>query len=176
VGAINESDVLLAVASQAIIIGFHVRPDTRAREISAREKVDVRLYTVIYEVEKEIRNALEGLLEPEIKEEVTATVEIRELFRVPKVGQIAGCYVRDGALKRGDKVRLIRDGVVIYQSTISSLKRFKDDVREVSSGFECGIKVENYEDLKQGDTLEAYQTVELAKKLTPEKESHPKEE
>lgn len=176
VGAINESDVLLAVASQAIIIGFHVRPDARAREISAREKVDIRLYTVIYEVEKEIRDALEGLLEPEIKEEVTATVEIRELFRVPKVGQIAGCYVRDGTLKRGDKVRLIRDGVVIYQSTISSLKRFKDDVREVSSGFECGIKVENYEDLKQGDTLEAYQTLQVAKKLTPEKESRPKEE
>jgi translation initiation factor IF-2 len=176
VGAINESDVLLAVASQAIVIGFHVRPDVRAREIAAREKVDVRLYTVIYEVEKEIRDALEGLLEPEIKEEITATLQIRELFRIPKVGQIAGCYVRDGAVKRGDKVRVIREGVVIYQSAISSLKRFKDDVREVSSGFECGIKVENYEDLKPGDTLEVYHTTQLAKKLTPDKEPRPKEE
>ncbi len=176
VGAINESDVLLAVASQAIVIGFHVRPDVRAREIAAREKVDVRLYTVIYEVEKEIRDALEGLLEPEIKEEITATLQVRELFRIPKVGQIAGCYVRDGAVKRGDKVRVIREGVVIYQSTISSLKRFKDDVREVSSGFECGIKVENYEDLKPGDTLEVYHTTQLAKKLTPDKEPRPKEE
>ena len=176
VGAINESDVLLAVASQAIVVGFHVRPDVRAREIAAREKVDVRLYTVIYEVEKEIRDALEGLLEPEIKEEVTATVEIRDLFRVPKVGQIAGCYVRDGTVKRGDKVRVIRDGVVIYQSTISSLKRFKDDAREVPSGFECGIKVENFEDLKPGDTLEAYHTKQFAKKLTQEKEPRPKEE
>ncbi|MGB2696845.1 MAG: translation initiation factor IF-2 [Candidatus Zixiibacteriota bacterium] len=176
IGAINESDVLLAVASQAIVIGFHVRPDARAREIAAREKVDVRLYTVIYEAEKEIRDALEGLLEPEIKEEVSATVEVRELFRTPKIGQIAGCYVRDGAIKRGDKVRVIRDGVVIYQSVISSLKRFKDDVREVSSGFECGLKVENYEDIKVGDILEAYLIKQLAKKLTPEKESRPKEE
>jgi translation initiation factor IF-2 len=176
VGAINESDVLLAAATPAIVIGFHVRPDARAREIATREKVDVRLYRVIYEVEKEITGALEGLLEPEIKEELTGTVEIRELFRVPKVGQVAGCYVREGTVKRGDKVRVIRDGVVIYQSVISSLKRFKDDVREVASGFECGLKVENYEDLKAGDTLEAYQTIQLAKKLDLEGHSHLKEE
>jgi translation initiation factor IF-2 len=176
VGAINESDVLLAAATPAIVIGFHVRPDARAREIATREKVDVRLYRVIYEVEKEITGALEGLLEPEIKEELTGTVEIRELFRVPKVGQVAGCYVREGTVKRGDKVRVIRDGVIIYQSVISSLKRFKDDVREVASGFECGLKVENYEDLKAGDTLEAYQTIQLAKKLDLEGHSHLKEE
>lgn len=176
VGAINEGDVLLAAASQAIVIGFHVRPDARAREIGTREKVDVRLYTVIYEVEKEIRSALEGLLEPEIKEEISGTVEIRELFRVPKIGQVVGCYVRSGTIKRGDKVRVIRDGVVVYQSAISSLKRFKDDVREVTSGFECGIKVENYEDLKVGDTLEAYQTIQLAKKLDREGHSYVEEE
>lgn len=176
VGAINEGDVLLAAASQAIVIGFHVRPDARAREIGAKEKVDVRLYTVIYEVEKEIRSALEGLLEPEIKEEVSGTVEIRELFRVPKIGQVVGCYVRSGTIKRGDKVRVIRDGVVVYQSAISSLKRFKDDVREVASGFECGIKVENYDDLKVGDTLETYQTIQLAKKLDQEGHSYVEEE
>lgn len=176
VGAINESDVLLAAASQAIVIGFHVRPDSRAREIGAREKVDMRLYTVIYEVEKEIRAALEGLLEPEIKEEISGTIEVREIFRVPKVGQIAGCYVQNGTIKRGDKVRVIRDGVVVYQSLVSSVKRFKDDVKEVTSGFECGIKVENYEDLKVGDTLETFQTKEVAKKLTPEGNSSSKEE
>jgi len=176
VGAINESDVLLAAASQAIVVGFHVRPDARAREVVTKEKVDVRLYTVIYEVEKEITSALEGLLEPEIKEEVSGTIEVRDLFRVPKIGQVAGCYVRSGTIKRGDKVRVIRDGVVIYQSAISSLKRFKDDVREVVSGFECGIKVENYDDLKVGDTLEVYQTIQLAKKLDQEGHSYIKEE
>ncbi len=176
VGAINEGDVLLASASRAIVIGFHVRPDARAREIVAKEKVDVRLYTVIYEVEKEIRSALEGLLEPEIREEISGTVEVRELFRAPKIGQVAGCYVRSGTIKRGDKVRIIRDGVVVYQSVISSLKRFKDDVREVGSGFECGIKVENYEDIKAGDVVEGYQIIELAKKLDQEGHSSVKEE
>jgi translation initiation factor IF-2 len=164
-GAINESDVLLAAASQAIIIGFHVRPDLRAREIAQREKVDIRLHTIIYEVEKEIKAALEGMLEPEIKENVTGVVEIREVFKVSKIGQVGGGMVQQGVVKRGDKVRVIRDGLVIYDGIISSLKRFKEDVKEVSSGFECGLKIENYEDLKAADTIEAYEQIEVAKKL-----------
>jgi len=164
-GAINESDVLLAVVSQAIIIGFHVRPDLRAREIAQREKVDIRLHTIIYEVEKEIKSALEGMLEPEIKENVTGVVEIQEVFKVSKVGQVGGGMVQQGVIKRGDKARVIRDGVVIYDGIISSLKRFKEDIKEVSSGFECGLKIENYEDLKTADTIEAYEKIEVAKKL-----------
>lgn len=164
-GAINESDVLLAVVSQAIIIGFHVRPDLRAREIAQREKVDIRLHTIIYEVEKEIKSALEGMLEPEIKENVTGVVEIQEVFKVSKVGQVGGGMVQQGVIKRGDKARVIRDGVVIYDGIISSLKRFKEDIKEVSSGFECGLKIENYEDLKAADTIEAYEKIEVAKKL-----------
>ncbi len=137
VGSINESDVLLAAASQAIVIGFHVRPDSRAREVALREKVDVRLYEVIYEIESDIKKALEGLLEPEISETVLGTAEVRDVFRVPRVGQVAGCFVIEGNIKRGDKVRIIRDGTVIYDGIILSLRRFKDDVREVISGFEC---------------------------------------
>jgi len=163
-GAINESDVLLAAASEAIIIGFHVRPDMRAKEAAQREKVEIRLYNVIYEIEKEIKAALEGMLKPETKEVINATAEIREIFRIPKIGQVAGCYVQEGSLIRGDRVRVIREGVVIYDSIISSLRRFKDDVKEVASGFECGAKVENFEDLKQNDFLETYQFVEIAKK------------
>ncbi|KPK99613.1 MAG: hypothetical protein AMJ90_09235 [candidate division Zixibacteria bacterium SM23_73_2] len=163
-GAINESDVLLAAASQAIIIGFHVRPDMRAKEAAQREKVDIRLYNVIYEVEKEIKAALEGMLEPETKEVIIGTAEVRDIFRIPKIGQVAGCYVQEGNLTRGDRVRVIRDGVVIYDTILSSLRRFKDDVKEVASGFECGAKVENFEDLKQNDSLETYQVVEIARK------------
>jgi translation initiation factor IF-2 len=165
VGSINESDVLLAVASGAMIIGFHTRPDIRARELAARHKVDIRLYNIIYEVESDVKKALEGLLLPEIKEEITATIQVREIFRVPKIGQVAGCYVQEGKVKRTDKVRVIRDGVSIYDAPIFSLKRFKDDVREVESGFECGIKIENYNDLKVGDIIEVYQTTESARKL-----------
>ena len=164
-GAINESDVLLAAASQAVIIGFHVRPDLRAREIAQREKVDIRLHTIIYEVEKEIKAALEGMLEPEIKENVTGVVEIREVFKVSKIGQVGGGMVQQGVIKRGDKVRVIRDGLVIYDGIISSLKRFKEDVKEVSSGFDCGLRIENYEDLKTADTIEAYEQIEVAKTL-----------
>ncbi|MFQ6002332.1 MAG: translation initiation factor IF-2 [Candidatus Zixiibacteriota bacterium] len=165
VGAVNESDVLLAAASQTIIIGFHVRPDSRARELALREKVDIRLYEVIYEVESDIKKALEGLLEPEISETVSGAAEVRDVFRVPKVGQVAGCLVTEGNIKRGDKVRVIRDGGVAYDGIIFSLKRFKDDVREVASGFECGIKIEDYNDIKIGDVIEAYQVTELARKL-----------
>ncbi len=165
VGSINEGDVLLAVASGAIIIGFHARPDIRARELAVRHRVDIRLYEIIYEVESDVKKALEGLLLPEKKEEVSATLQVNQIFRISKVGQVAGCYVQSGRVRRADKLRVIRDGVKIYEGGISSLKRFKDDVREVESAFECGIRIENYNDLKVGDTLEAYQTTETARKL-----------
>lgn len=165
VGAINENDVLLAAASNAIIIGFHVRPDARARELALREKVDIRLYTIIYEIEKDIKAALEGLLAPEIKEEVKGSAEIRDTFRIPRVGVIAGCYVQNGKISRSDRIRVIRDGIVIYEGEIGSLKRFKDDVKEVAVGFECGINVAGYNDVKVGDTLETFVTVEVVRKL-----------
>lgn len=165
VGSINESDVLLATASDAIVVGFHVRPDVRARETASREDVDVRLYDVIYEIESDIRKALEGLLEPEITETVSGTVEVKEVFKISGVGQVAGCFVQEGSVKRGDRVRVIRDGVVGYKGVISSLRRFKDDVKEVSNGTECGIKIQDYNDVKAGDLLEAFQVEEVARKL-----------
>jgi len=165
VGAINESDVLLALASKAIIIGFHVHPDFRAREIAHREKVIIKFYNIIYEAEKDIKGLLEGLLEPERQEQISGTSEVRNVFKVSKIGQVAGVYVLSGSLKRGDQIRLIRDGINIYQGLISSLKRFKEDVREVNSGFECGVKIENFNDLKTGDIIEAYEITELARKL-----------
>jgi translation initiation factor IF-2 len=165
VGSINENDVLLAAASNAIIFGFHVRPDLRARELASKEDVDIRLYDVIYEIESDVRKALEGLLEPEITETVSGTAEVKDVFRVSGVGQVAGCLVQEGSVKRGDRVRILRDGSVIYQGVISSLKRFKDDAKEVASGMECGIKVEDYNDVKVGDVLEAFQVEELARKL-----------
>lgn len=165
VGAINESDVLLALASKAIIIGFHVHPDFRAREIAHREKVVIKFYNIIYEAEKDIKGLLEGLLEPERQEQISGTSEVRNVFKVSKIGQVAGVYVLSGNLKRGDKIRLIRDGINIYEGIISSLKRFKEDVREVNSGFECGVKIENFNDLKTGDIIEAYEITELARKL-----------
>jgi translation initiation factor IF-2 len=165
VGSINESDVLLAAASDAIIIGFHVRPDLRAREVALREKVDIRLYDVIYEIESDIRKALEGLLEPEITETISGAAEVKNVFKVSGVGQVAGCFVQEGNIKRGEKIRVVREGVVAYEGIISSLKRFKDDVKEVASGLECGIKIENYNDVKVGDVLEAFEVTELARKL-----------
>jgi translation initiation factor IF-2 len=165
VGAINESDVLLALASKAIIIGFHVHPDFRAREIAHREKVIIKFYNIIYEAEKDIKGLLEGLLEPERQEQISGTSEVRNVFKVSKIGQVAGVYVLSGSLKRGDQIRLIRDGINIYKGLISSLKRFKEDVKEVNSGFECGVKIENFNDLKTGDIIEAYEITELARKL-----------
>jgi translation initiation factor IF-2 len=164
-GSINESDVLLAAASDAIIIGFHVRPDFRARELAAKEKVDIRLYDVIYEIEANIKKALEGLLEPEITETVLGSSEVRNVFKISGIGQVAGCFVQQGSIKKGGKVRVIRDGVVIYDGIVSSLKRFKDDVKEVTNGLECGIRIESYNDVKEGDVLEAYEVKELARKL-----------
>ncbi|MDR3626828.1 MAG: translation initiation factor IF-2 [Ignavibacteriaceae bacterium] len=165
VGGISESDVILASASNAIIIGFHVRPNLNARKLAESENVDIRLYSVIYDAINEVKSALEGLLSPVLTEEVTATVEIRETFKIPKAGTIAGCYVQEGKISRNSKVRLIRDGIVIHEGEIASLKRFKDDVREVDSGYECGLNFANYNDLKVGDIIEAFKIVETKKKL-----------
>jgi translation initiation factor IF-2 len=165
VGAISESDVLLAAASDAVIIGFHVRPNLNARRLAEQEQVDIRFYNVIYDAIKDVRDALEGLLEPERKEEIVATVEVRETFKVSKVGTVAGCHVQDGKISRNSKVRLVRDGLVVFEGAIASLKRFKDDVRDVEAGFECGIALQNFNDIKVGDTIEAYKTVETKRKL-----------
>jgi translation initiation factor IF-2 len=165
VGAITENDVRLAAASGGIIVGFHVRPNLDARKLAAAEHVDIRLYNVIYDCINEIRSALEGMLAPETKEEVTATVLVRDTFKVPKAGTIAGCYVQDGKISRNSRVRLIREGVDIFTGNISSLKRFKDDVREVDAGYECGIGLENFNDIKTGDVIEAFKIVEIQRKL-----------
>ncbi len=165
VGAITESDVLLAAASGAIIIGFHVRPNLNARRLAEQENVELRLYNIIYDAIEDVRKALEGLLTPEKQEEITANVEVREIFKVPKVGTVAGCYVQDGKISRNNKVRLIRDGIVIHDGTLGSLKRFKDDVRDVESGFECGLSLDNFNDIKVGDVVESYRIFETQRKL-----------
>ncbi len=165
VGTISESDVILAAASGAVIIGFRVRPNLNARRLAEKEKVDIRNYSIIYDAIDDIHNALEGLLSPEKKEEVLGTVNVREVFKVPKIGNIGGCYVVDGRILRSNRVRLVRDGIQVFEGTISSLKRFKDDVREVESGFECGIGLENFNDIKVGDVIEAYRIVESKRKL-----------
>jgi len=166
VGAITESDVLLASASDAIIIGFSVTVDSRAREVAKQEKVDVRQYDIIYEAESDVKKALEGMLSPELNEQFVGLAEVRNTFKVPKVGMVAGCYVKEGRISRKDKVRLIRDGKVIYTGNLSSLKRFKDDTREVREGFECGIGLENFNDIKVGDNIEAIEIVETARTLS----------
>ena len=165
VGAVTESDVLLAAASGAIIIGFQVTPDARARELAAKEKVDIRHYDIIYEAEDDVKKALEGMLAPTVSERFAGLAEVRQTFRVPKIGVIAGSYVKEGRITRSDRVRLTRDGKVIYTGTISSLRRFKDDAREVKEGFECGIGLENYNDIKVGDLIEAVEVVETARTL-----------
>ncbi|MBE2219224.1 MAG: translation initiation factor IF-2 [Ignavibacteria bacterium] len=165
IGEITEYDVLLAAASSAIIVGFGVRPNLKARKLAEAEKVDIRLHNIIYDVINEIKLALEGLLEPEKSEEVLATVEVRETFKVPKIGTVAGCYVLDGKVVRNNKVRLLRDGFVVFDGSINALKRFKDDVREVEQGFECGMSLENFNDIKVGDIVESYTIVETKRKL-----------
>jgi translation initiation factor IF-2 len=165
VGAITESDVLLATASDAIIIGFNVRPMGNARQIADKEEIDIRTYSIIYDAINDVKDAMEGMLSPEVKEEVTGTVEIRELFKVSKVGTIAGCMVTDGKIYRNSGIRIIRDGVVIFTGELASLRRFKDDVKEVSKGYDCGLQIKNYNDIKEGDVLEAFQEVEVKKKL-----------
>jgi len=165
VGAVTESDVLLASASGAIIIGFNISIDSRARELSKTEKVDIRNYDIIYEAENDVKKALEGLLAPEISENFVGLAEVRNTFKVPKIGLIAGCYVKEGRFMRKDKVKLVREGKIIYTGLMSSLRRFKDDAKEVKEGFECGIGLENYNDVKVGDILEAIEIVETARTL-----------
>ena len=161
VGGITETDVTLAAASNAIIIGFNVRPTGKTREVAEREGVDIRLYRVIYQAIEDINAARVGLLSPDIVEEDTGIAEVRETFRVPKVGVIAGCYVTDGEIHRDDKVRIVRDGTVIYEGTIDSLRRFKDDVKSVARNYECGIGIAGYQDIHIGDTIEGYRVVEV---------------
>jgi translation initiation factor IF-2 len=165
VGAISESDIMLATASNAIIVGFQVRPSVSARKIAEKEQIDIRLYSIIYDAINEIKAAMEGMLSPEIKEEITGTAEVMEAFDITKVGTIAGCIVRDGKIIRKDKVRVIRDGIVIYTGTLGSLKRFKDDVKEVNKGYECGLNIDNYNNVKEGDFIEAFTLTEVAKTL-----------
>jgi translation initiation factor IF-2 len=161
VGQISESDVSLAAASEAIIIGFQVRPSMQARRVAEQEGVDIRLYSIIYDAIEDVKDAMEGMLAPEVKEEVTATIEVREVFHITKVGTVAGAIVKEGKVKRSDKARLIRDGIVIFTGEINALKRFKDDVKEVAVNFECGISLQNYNDIKVGDIIESYQEIEV---------------
>ncbi len=165
VGAISESDVLLASATQAIILGFHVHPNLKARDLAQREQIDIRVYRVIYEMEDDIRKALEGMLAPDTREDVIGLVEIREVFNIPKIGQIAGCYVVSGKVTRANMIRLIRDGREIWRGKVSSLRRFKDDVREVKAGLDCGIGLETNQEIKMGDSLEVYEITEIKRKL-----------
>ena len=165
VGQISESDVLLAAASNAIIVGFQVRPSLSARKLAEKEEIDVRLYSIIYNAIEEIRSAMEGMLMPEVREEIVATLEIREIFKVTKVGTVAGCYVKEGKITRNTRVRIIRDGIVIYTGELGSLKRFKDDVKEVVGGYECGLNIHNFNDIKVGDIVEGYQEFEVKKTL-----------
>ncbi len=165
VGQISESDVLLAAASNAIIVGFQVRPSLSARKLAEKEEIDIRLYSIIYNAIEEIKAAMEGMLMPEMKEEIVATLEIREVFKVTKVGTVAGCYVKEGKITRNTRVRVIRDGIVIYTGELGSLKRFKDDVKEVVGGYECGLNILNFNDIKVGDVVEGYQEVEVKKTL-----------
>lgn len=165
VGAITESDVLLASASDAIIIGFNVRPMANAKTLADKEEIDIRTYSIIYDAIDELKDAMEGMLSPEMKEEITGTAEIREIFKISKVGTVAGCMVTDGKIFRNSKIRLIREGVVIYTGELATLKRFKDDVKEVSKGYDCGMQIKNYNDLKEYDIIEAFHEVEVRKKL-----------
>ena len=165
VGAISESDIMLATASNAIIVGFQVRPSVSARKIAEKEQIDIRLYSIIYDAINEIKAAMEGMLSPEIREEITGTAEVMEAFDITKVGTIAGCIVRDGKIFRKDRIRVIRDGIVIYTGTLGSLKRFKDDVKEVNKGYECGLNIDNYNNVKAGDFIEAFTLTEVAKTL-----------
>lgn len=165
VGAITETDVMLASASDAVIIGFNVRPAGNAKQLAEKEEIDIRTYSIIYDAINDLQDAMEGMLSPEMKEEITGNAEIRETFKISKIGTIAGCMVTDGKIYRNSQIRLIRDGVVIYTGLLASLKRFKDDVKEVSKGYDCGLQVKNYNDIKEGDVVEAFQEVAVKKKL-----------
>ncbi|MCX7986329.1 MAG: translation initiation factor IF-2, partial [Bacteroidales bacterium] len=165
VGQISESDVLLAAASNAVIIGFQVRPSMSARKLAEKEQIEIRLYSIIYDAIEDLKDAMEGMLSPIIKEEIVATLEVLEVFKISKVGTVAGCMCREGKINRNSKVRVIRDGIVVYSGELGSLKRFKDDVKEVVAGQDCGLTIENFNDIKVGDVIEAYVETEVKKKL-----------
>lgn len=165
VGQISENDVTLAAASQAVIVGFQVRPSQAARKIADRDGVEIRQYSIIYDAIDDVKKAMEGMLQPILKEEVTATLDVRQVYHISKVGYVAGAYVSDGKVHRTDKARLIRDGIVIFSGGINALKRFKDDVKEIGTNFECGISLVNCNDIKEGDIIETYQEVEVKQKL-----------
>ena len=165
VGQISESDVLLASASDAIIIGFQIRPSLQARKLAEKEQIDIRLYSIIYQAIEEVKDSIEGMLAPDIEEKIVCNVEIREVFKITKVGTIAGCYVMDGMITRNTRIRVIRDGIVTYTGALGSLKRFKDDVKEVKTGYECGLNIENFNDIQVGDIIEGYEQIEVKRKL-----------
>jgi translation initiation factor IF-2 len=165
VGGVNESDVTLAKASNALIIGFNVRANPQARDMAKRDKVDIRYYSIIYNVTDDVKNLMAGLLDPTYKESFLGTAEIRQVFRITKVGTVAGCYITEGSVKRGAKVRLLRDNVVVHEGSLKTLKRFKDEVREVNQGFECGMAFENYDDIKVGDVIECFDVEQVAATL-----------
>jgi translation initiation factor IF-2 len=165
VGAVTESDVLLASASDAIIIGFQVRPSLNARKLAEAEQIQIKLYSIIYDAIEEVKAAMEGMLKPEFEEKVVGNIEVRDVFRITRVGTVAGCMVLDGKVSRHTKVRVIRDGIVVYTGELASLKRFKDDVKEVTKGFECGLNINNFNDIKVGDIIEGYDIVEIKAKL-----------
>ena len=157
---------MLASASDAVIVGFQVRPSVGARKLAEKEQIEIRLYSIIYDAIEELKKAMEGMLSPELKEDVIGTAEVKDVFKILKLGTIAGCLVVDGKIQRNSKVRIIRDGIVIYSGELGSLKRFKDDAREVQAGLECGLNIEKFNDIKVGDLIEAYNITEIKKKLT----------
>jgi translation initiation factor IF-2 len=165
VGQISENDVNLAAASDAIIVAFQVRPSGAARKLAEQEGVDIRTYSVIYDAIEEVRDAMEGMLSPDLREEVTGTAEIRQVFKISKVGSIAGCFVTDGKIYRTSKVRVIRDGIVVFTGELGSLKQYKDDVKDISKGQECGLNIDNFNDIAEGDVIEAYEVKEIKRKL-----------
>jgi translation initiation factor IF-2 len=165
VGQISETDVMLASASDAIIIGFNVRPSIQARKLAEAEDIDIRLYSIIYNAIEEVKAAMEGMLAPTLEEKITCNVEVRDIFKVPKAGTIAGCMVTEGKVTRNTRIRVIRDGVVMHTGDISSLKRFKDDVKEVLTGYDCGISINKFDDIQIGDVIEGYEEVEVKRKL-----------
>jgi len=165
VGAITESDINLALASKSVVIGFNTRADVAARRLAESQGIDIRYYNIIYDAVDEVKAALSGMLTPEKKESVLGLVQIRQIYKISKVGTVAGCMVLEGLIKRGARVRLLRDNVVIHDGELDTLKRFKDDVREVKAGFECGLSLKNYNEIKEGDQLEAYEVLEVARTL-----------
>jgi translation initiation factor IF-2 len=165
VGQITESDVMLASASNAIIIGFQVRPSVNARKIAEQEEIDIRLYSIIYDAINELKAAMEGMLAPEFEEKIVCTIEIRETFKIPKVGTIAGCMVQSGKVNRNTKIRIIRDGIVVHTGELASLKRFKDDVKEVATGYECGLNIANFNNIEINDIIEGYEQVSIKRTL-----------